>query len=150
MTHFFWHFIRWDQVNLLVHGPKTTKTKKYYKILANWLFLIYYVLLFEKNKKHNQLQNQEAFIVFIINYKLRVFLAFAMQNIILSPKNQVFLFCRPTEIKKLTWFHLLYLIQTLRVMWRSPLREKFNFYFSEIFVNIDKILILGLRLNVSL
>ena len=27
------------------------KTKKYYKILTNWLFLIYYFLLFEKNKK---------------------------------------------------------------------------------------------------
>ena len=33
-------------------GPRMTKTKKYYKILANWLFLIYYVLLFEKTKQN--------------------------------------------------------------------------------------------------
>ena len=136
----------------MVHGPKNDKNQK---ILQNFGQLTFFNLLcsaFRKNKpKHNQLQNQGAFNVFIINYKLRVFLAFAMQNIILSPKNQIFyIFPTDREIKKLTWFHLLYLIQTLRVMWKSPLREKFNFYFSEFFVNIDKILILGLRLNVSL
>ena len=33
--------------------PILSKSKKIinYKILANWLFLIYYFLLFEKNKK---------------------------------------------------------------------------------------------------
>ena len=49
--------MRRDHVDLLVYGPDRPYFKqkqKYYKILANWLFLIY-SLLFEKNKKYNKL-----------------------------------------------------------------------------------------------
>ena len=34
--------------------PILSNNRKYYKILANWLFLIYYLLLFEKKIKKNK------------------------------------------------------------------------------------------------
>ena len=40
-----------------------------------------------------------------------------------------------------------YLRQTLVILWNSPLREKFNFYFQEIFASMDKIFLLRERLG---
>ena len=49
-TYVYVYVLRWDQVNLLVYGPDRPYFKQK-KTLANWLFLIYYFLLFEKKKK---------------------------------------------------------------------------------------------------
>ena len=43
--------IRWDQVNLLVYGLDRPYFKQKKKTLANWIFLIYYFLLFEEKNK---------------------------------------------------------------------------------------------------
>ena len=59
-------------------------------MMVNWVFLIYYFLLFEeKRKNHNKHinnQNQEAFIVVIINYTFSVFLLCLLCKIIFFKK----------------------------------------------------------------
>ena len=80
------------------------------KILANWIFLIYYFLLFQTKRIKTQQtyiknqKNQKAFIVIIINQKLRGFFVcllckkyYFLKNT--NPKNQIilFLFCQPTD-----------------------------------------------------
>ena len=73
----------WDQINLLVYGPdrpyfKEKQKKNITKFWASTIYLIYYILLFEKRKKketeqtHISNQNQDELIILwqIINYKL--------------------------------------------------------------------------------
>ena len=91
--------IRRDQVNVLVYRPDRPyfKQKKKNNITKFWPFGFFFYFIFcflkkkkKKRKKRNKTkqtyinnQNQEAFIVIIINYKLRVFFSvFAMQNVI--------------------------------------------------------------------
>ena len=87
--------VRRDQVNLLVYGPDRPyfKQKQKNNITKFWptdFFLVYYFLLFEekeiKHNKHINNQNQEAFIVIIINYTFSIFLLCLLCKIIFFKK----------------------------------------------------------------
>ena len=110
--------IRWDQFNLLVNGPHRPyfKQKQKHNITKFWLTGFFLNLIFsafwKKKRRHKTWQsyinnqNQETFIVIIINYKLRVFLLclickilflkkyrpWGSNNIFILPTNQPFFF----------------------------------------------------------
>ena len=88
--------------------PILSKNKtRYYKILTNWIFLIYYCFLKKEKKRRNKTwqnyinnQNEEAFIVIIINYKLRVFLLYFLRKTLFLKKYRPFesnIFILPTD-----------------------------------------------------
>ena len=105
--------VRRDQVNLLVYWPdrpyfsQKQKSNISYKILANWLFWDLLLSAFFKKKKemkqntYTNNQNQEAFIVLIINYKLRVFLLCLLCKILClkkyRPEESSNIFILPTD-----------------------------------------------------